>query len=173
MDGISVNILVLFINGVPQGLLSVLALQTFTRTKMDPKKYLLLSLICIVTTYLIRFLPIALGVNTVLTLLILIISFQIVYKTELSKVMRIVASAAVAFIFVAISEVLNMLLLTAIFGQARAEELFASTDGLTRSLYTTPSNIFFALFIIIGYVILKKIDKRKNKDGETGSKTGE
>jgi len=173
MSGISVNIIVFLITGIPQGLLSVLAVQIFTGTKIDIKKYLLLSLICIATTYLIRFLPIAIGVNTVLTLMVLIIAFQFVYKTQLSKVIRIIASAAVAFVLIAIAEILNMLLLIAIYGQATAEELFNSTDGLVRSIHTTPSNIFFAILIFIGYLILKKIEKRKKKDGEACSKTGE
>lgn len=173
MDGISVNIVVLLITGIPQGLLSVLAIHIFTRTKINSIKYLLLSVIFIIATYIIRLLPITLGVNTVLSLLVVIIAFQLAYKTQLSKVIPSIVSAAVAFVLIAISEVLNMLLLVAIYGQARAEELFNSTEGLVRSIHTTPSNISFALLIFIGYLILKKIDKRKKKNGETGAKTGE
>jgi hypothetical protein len=98
--------------------------------------------------------------------------FQFLYKTQLSKVICTIASAAVAFILLAVSEVLNMLLLTMIFGQVRGEELFTSKNGLIRSLYTSPSNVFFALFIFIGYLILKVIAKRKKINGSTGTKTG-
>lgn len=173
MSGISVNIIVLLLNGLPQSFLAVLALQIFTRTKIDAKKYVLLSLICILTTYLFRFLPIAIGVNTVLTLLILIVSFQFIYKTQLSKIFRIIVSAAGAFILIAFSEVMNMAVLIVLYGRTRAEELFNSSDGLRRSLYTTPSNLFFCASIFIVYFIIKKVEKKEMGNGEAGKKPGE
>lgn len=173
MNGISVNIVVFLLNGVPQSFLMVWALHIFTGTRINVKKYFLLSFIYAVAAYLIRFLPIAIGVNSVLTLLVMIMTFQFTYKTQLSKVIRTIVSATVAFVLIAVSEILNMLLLVAAYGQFRAEELFNSKDGLTRSLYATPSNIIFAIFIFIGYLILMKLDKRKRENGETGKKTGE
>jgi len=172
MSSIAVNIIVLLIKGIPEGMLAVLALHLFTRTKLHPKKYLFLSFIYIAATYLIRFLPIALGVNTVLSLFVLIISFQLTYKTQLSQMIRAIVSSAVVLITIAISEVINMLGLIAIYGQSKAESMFTSQDGLIKSISTTPTNLIFALFMLIGYLILKKIDKRKLDNGETGTKTG-
>jgi len=173
MNGISVNIVVLLLRGVPEGMLAVLALHFFTRTKVDIKKYLLLCLIYVSATYFIRFLPITLGVNSVLSLFVLIISFQFTYKGQLSKVIRSIISAAVILTLVAISEVLNMVLLIMIYGRTQAEILFTSDNGLTETIYTYPSVIFFAIFIFIGRWILKKYDLRKKKNGETSEKTGE
>jgi hypothetical protein len=172
MNGITVNLIVMLINGVPQCLLAVLAMHIIMRTKLDVRKYLLLSLIYIVTIYLIRLLPIALGVNSVLLLFVMVISFGLAYKTQLSKVMRIIASAALTLILIAVSEVLNMLILTAIYGKAQGEELFTSTNGLIRGVSTTPTNIVFAFFIGILFFIFRAIDRRKIKNGETGAKTG-
>lgn len=173
MKGISVDISVLLINGVPQSLLMVLALHIFTKTKVNKNKYFLLSLVYLIATYFIRLLPIALGVNSVLSLIIMIFTFQFAYKTQLSQVIRTIAAATVSLILVAVSEVLNMLLLTVIFGKDKAQELFNSNSGLQQSIYTIPSTIFFALLIFIGYFIIKTIDKRKIENGENSTKIGE
>lgn len=173
MSSISVNIIMLFLKGIPEGLLAPLALHIFTRTKINTIKYLLLSFIYIVTTYLIRLLPVTIGVNTIVTLLVLIVCFQIAYKPQLSKVVRLVVSAVVMTLLIVISELLNMLLLTAMYGQEKAKELFNSSDGWTQVFSTLPSTVFLGLLILAGYFILKSIDKRKNEHGKTGTETGE
>ena len=173
MHGISTSVAVLLITGIPQGVLSPLALHLFTRTKIEIKKYLFLSFIFIITTYLIRFLPITLGVNTVLSLLVLILSFQLAYKSQITKLVSSVISSIIIVLLIAISEILNMLLLMMLYGQTRAEELFVSSVGITQSISTIPSTVFFAIFIIIGYFLLKGIDKRKQKNGKTGKETCE
>lgn len=173
MGNISVNIPVLILVGVPQSFLSMLAIHIFTQTRIAAKKYITLSLILVAITYLIRLLPIAIGVNTVLTLLVTILLFQFAYKTELSKIIRTIVSTVVAFMLIAFSEVFNMMLLTALYGQPRATELLNSSDTLTQGVSSAPSNIFFAVLIFIGYLILKEIGKRENKHGETGEKTSE
>ena len=156
--------------GHSAGLLITLSLHLFTRTKLEWRKYLTLGFIFIISTYLIRFLPITLGVNTVLSLLVEVISFQFFYKFDLSKMIRLIASAVISIIMIAVSEILSMMLLVMIVGANRAEELFTSTGGIMQGLSTLPSNIFFAIFIFIGYQILKFIDKRKKANGEAGRK---
>lgn len=172
MKNISVNFIVLLINGIPQSFLAILALQLFTSTKINVKKYILLSLICSVSTYLFRFLPIALGVNTVLSLFVIILTFQFAYKHQLSEVIHTIVAAVGSFIMIAISEVFNMLLLMVIYGQPKGEELFTSSDGLVKGISTSPTNIFFAVLIFISHLILKWIKKRKTENGKTGTKSG-
>ena len=55
MSDISVNLIVLLLKGIPEGLLATFALHAFTRTKVNFEKYLMLSAIYVVATYLIRF----------------------------------------------------------------------------------------------------------------------
>jgi len=173
VNNISVNAIVLLVNGIPQSLLTVLALHVFSRTKLDARKYLLLALIFITATYLIRLLPIALGVNTVLSLFVLIIAFQFTYKTQLSKAIRIIASAVVAFMLIAVSEVLNILLLAMMYGYEKSRALVNSNNGLTQGISTIPTNVLLGVFILIGHLILRAAEKREMKDGEAGTKTGE
>ena len=172
MDGIAVNVVMLLLKGIPEGLLTAFALHIFTRTRIDFKKYLFLSFVYIAATYLIRLLPITLGVNTVLTLLVLIIFFQFTYKYQLSKVVRSVISAILIVVIIAISEVLNMLILTILFGTTKAEALFNSSNGLEQSISTFPSTFFTGLLIFIGYLVIRRLDKRKIVNGEVSKETG-
>lgn len=173
MDNISVNIPVLLLVGIPQSFLSMLAIHLFTGTKITLRKYTILSLLFIAITYLIRLLPIAIGVNTVLTLLATILLFQFAYKTELSKIIRTIISTIVAFMMIAFSEVINLFFLTLLFDQETATDLIYSNNELTKGLSVALSNIFFAILIFIGYVIIKSIRKRTDKNGETGEKARE
>ncbi len=173
LDGISTGIFMLLIKGIPEGFLNVLALHLFTHIKIDIKKYIILSVIFVVATFFIRLLPITLGVNTVLSLLITIITFQIAYKSQLSKVVSTIVSAIVIAILVALSEVMNMLVLTLAHGSEKAAEMFNSADNLMKSVYTIPSTVFFAIFIVLGYIVIKAYNKRKKTHGEISKSSGE
>lgn len=173
MTGISVSIAVLLIKGLPEGLLVAWAIHIFTGTRVEIKKYFLLSLIYVLATYLIRLLPITLGINTVLVLFVLIFAFQIIYKAGLSKVIRAIISSVIVLILIAFSEVLNVLLLTSLYGREAAERLFTSADGLTRALYSSPSNVFLGLFVVAGYFIMKFVQKKRTvKNGKVCEETG-
>ena len=113
MSGISVSIAVLLIKGIPECLIVAWAIHVFTNTPVEPKKYFLLAGIYILTTYLIRLLPITLGINTVLSLFVLIFAFQIIHKAGLAKVIRAIISSVIILILTAFSEVFNVILLRA------------------------------------------------------------
>jgi len=173
MNGISVSLAVLLINGVPECLLVAWGMYIFTGTRLQANKYLLLSGIYIVATYLIRFLPITLGINTVLFLFVLIFSFQIIHQSSLSQLVRSIISSVIILILIAVSEVCNVLLLTALYNRESAEALFTSADGLTRAINSIPSNVFLGLFILAGYYIMKLIQKKKDaKNGKVSEETG-
>ena len=164
MGEISVSFAVLLIKGIPEGLLATLALHIFTRSKIELKKYFFLSAIYIISTYFVRFLPIRIGVNTVLSLFILILSFQFAYKRQLSKIISSVVSAFITMVLIAVSEILNVWLLTMMYGKDKAEELFMSSVGITKAVSIIPSIVFLALFILIGYFIIYKGAKIIGKD---------
>jgi len=162
----------LLIKGIPEGFLYVLALHLFTRTEIDRKKYIILSMTFIVSTYTIRLLPITLGVNTVVSVLITMVTFQIAYRSQLSRVVSTIVSAIVIAILVALSEVANMLVLTIAFGAEKGQELFNAADDIMRSVYTIPSTAFFAIFILLGYFVIKAYGKREKTHGEVSSISG-
>lgn len=174
MSGIQVSLPMLLIKGIPECLLVAWALHVFTRTPITVQKYLLLAAIYILSTYLIRFLPITLGVNTILSLFVLIFAFQILYKADLSKVIRAVIASVVVLILSALSELLNVLFLSMLYGQEQADAIFRFSDELTRSVSAIPSNVFLGLFILAGYFIMKATaKKRQDKDGKSSQEVGE
>ncbi len=170
MSGISISITQLIIKGIPEGMLTVLAIHFFTRTKIDLKRYLLLCVLYISATYIIRCLPIKLGINTILSMLVLILVFQVAYKAQLEKVAKSVISCVAILIFIVFSEALNIMLLEFVLGYDKAASLLQSEDMLIKSVSITPSTVFFAIFIIAGNQVLTMIEKRKSEHGETGKK---
>ena len=173
MNGISVSLAVLLINGIPECLLVAWGMYIFTNTPFLAKKYFLLSGVYIVATYLIRFLPITLGINTVLFLFVLIFSFQIVHQSSLSQLVRSIISSVIILILIAVAEVCDVLLLSALYGRESAEALFTSPDGLTRALYSIPSNMFLGLLILASYFVMKRIQKKKDaKNGKVSEEAG-
>ena len=174
MNGIAVGLAVLLIKGIPECLIVAWAIHVLSNTRVTLTKYLLLAGIYIVATYLIRLLPITLGINTVLFLFVLIFSFQIINNSNLSKVIRAVVCSVIILILIAISEVLNVLLLSAMYGAQQAEALFTSADGLTRAIYSTPSNVFLALLTLACYFVMKAIRKKKgSQNGEADTATSQ
>ncbi len=175
MDGISVGWQMLLIKGIPECLIVAWAIHVFTNTRINWRNYFIMAAIYIVATYLIRFLPITLGINTVLCLFVLILSFQLLYKSELSKTIPSIIASVVILIFIALSELLYVLLLIMVYGREKAEGLFRFADELTRALYSIPSNVFLGLLVLAGYFVMKYINRRKRKaqDGDIRPQTGE
>lgn len=172
MSGISISIVELTIKGIPEGLLLILALHLFTKTKIESKKYFILSGSYIVITYLIRMLPIQLGINTMLSILTLVLLYQLAYRGQLEKLARLVASAVVILILIMIAEALNIFLLEMIFGVEKTLQLLSSGNGLMKSISTIPSTIFTAVFILAVNALMKKLERRKKGNGEIGSSAG-
>jgi len=163
---IQVSLQMLLMKGIPECFLVSWAIHFFTNTKMEWKKYLLISIVYTAATYLIRFLPITLGVNTILSLFVLIFTFQLVHKADLAKVTRAVISSVIVLILTAVSELINALILTSVYGREKADELLRFADDMTRALFSAPSTLLLAGFIVAAYFITKKIYQKKAlKDG--------
>jgi hypothetical protein len=174
MNGISVSLAMFLMKGIPEGLLIVWGIHILTNTNVDRKKFLLLSAVYIVTTYLIRLLPITLGINTVLSFVVLVFCFQLSYHIGLPKMTRSLAAAVILLVFTAVSEIANVLFLTVLYGGEQANALMASQDKMTQAIYTMPSTVFLAIITVAVYFVARAIKKkRKHVDGETGKKTGE
>lgn len=171
MSDISISPAQFFIIGIPQGLLFVLATYIFTKTRFNSKKYISISSIVTILTYLIRFLPITIGVNSMLSLLVLIVVFLVSYKFDLPKIVNLIASSIVIFIIICISEFLNEFVLNLVFGKVQSQAMLNSGSPLIRSLSMLPTNIFFAAIILIIYFILLRSKNRRGENGETCKKT--
>ena len=162
MSLLSASLIEFLVKGIPEGFLFAWAMFVFTRTEIDKKKYILISLTSSVTTFAIRLLPINYGVNTMLSLLVLIILFISICKVDITKV---ILSALGVTIILFISEELNILLLRSIFGTEKTIALLTSTMGKT--IYGIPSTFFFALILLIAKVIIRKKDGKNQAIDKT------
>lgn len=80
MSSISISLVELLVKGIPEGLLDVLAVFILTQQKFVLKKYVIISVVFIISNYLVRLLPINFGVNTMIGLLILVLLFVFLRK---------------------------------------------------------------------------------------------
>lgn len=172
MSNLAISMTQLLIIGVPQVFLCVLAVYVFTKTKFEIKNYIILSSVVILVTYLVRFLPITLGVNSMLSFLAMILLFLLIYRPDLPNIINLIVSVIIIFMFVGFSEIINELILVLIFGKIKTMELLNLSSELIRSLYMIPTNITLAILILISYFILLKIKNKKEKHGEVSEKAG-
>jgi hypothetical protein len=170
MNGISISLTQLVMKGLPEGLLMTLAFHLFTNTKIDKKKFFTLAFTNILITYLIRFLPITMGVNTILSLLALIVLFQITYRSQLDVVVRSIVTAVVVMTMIIIAETLNYLILFAWFGSERAEEILYNSSEFIKNAAAVPSTLMLIVMIFSAYWLMKKIENRKSPHGTTQQK---
>lgn len=172
MSGISISLTQLLIIGIPQGFLIVLALYILTRTKINLGKYLSLSVVFTLTTYLVRFLPISIGVNSMLSFLVLILIFLIVYKLDLIKIINLIINTLVILLVVCISEIVNAFSLKLFFGIT--QKTLNESTPLLKSICMIPSNVMLVLFVLISHLVIKNyLKKEKEDNGDSGKKTGE
>ena len=170
MNGISISLTQLLMKGVPEGLLMTLAFHLFTNTKIDRKKFFTLAFTNILMTYMIRFLPITMGVNTILSLLALIVLFQITYRSQLDVVVRSIVTAVVVMTMIIIAETLNYLLLFAWFGSERTEGILGNGSEFIKNAAAIPSTLMLIIMIFSAYWLMKKIENRKTLHGTTQQK---
>lgn len=156
MTSISISLIGLFVNGIPEGLLDVLAIFILTKTPFNKRKYLLISFCFITLNYLIRLLPINYGVNTMLGLLVLVLLFM---RIDIQKLIK---SSIAILIALFTCEQINLFFLFLIFGKEKILELFKDKDvvliqdTISKALYGIPSTVLFAIIIFIMYLITKK-----------------
>lgn len=172
MSNISISLTQFLIIGIPQGFLFVLAIYIFTKTKFNMKKYLLIGSIVTVLTYLIRFLPITVGVNTMISLLALILVFMFVYKLDLPKIVNLIVSVIAIFLFIGISEFVNEIILDLLLGRVQTQALQNNGSALVKSLLWIPTNIIFAILVLVIYFIAFRKKSGKDKDGQAFEEAG-
>lgn len=144
------------VRGFPEALLFVFAVYTFTKTKVNLKKYSFSVILFWIIVYLIRFLPIQYGIHTLLSLIVLIIITNSINKID---VIKSIQAGIITFILGFVSEGLN-----AFFIQSVLEKDLSiiSKDPILKTLYGLPSLVLFGIFTILYFINLKKRKELKN-----------
>jgi hypothetical protein len=149
------------LRGLPEAFLFVFAAFAITRTKLDMKKYFLASLILASIAYVIRFLPIQYGINTILNLFVIIVMMNIILKIDMMAAIR---TGITIIIIEYICEGINVFLIQVVM-KIDMNYVFSNAD--LKVLYGLPSLAIFGLIMVLYYA---KIGKRKGlrviTDGE-------
>lgn len=152
---IKISFLELIIRGIPEIAIYMWAFYILTKTKFKLKRYLFSTTLLLFLTYLIRSLPISLGINTVLLLGIIIIINVNINKISIIKSISVSVSV---IILETICEFINMLIIRYLF---KADLTKVWSNPLLKTIYGIPSLVLFVILIII---INAGFNKSKKED---------
>ncbi|GLC30508.1 hypothetical protein [Clostridium omnivorum] len=153
---LKLSFLELIIRGIPEDLVFFLAVYTFTKIKVEKKRYLISVIIQSIIVYLIRFLPIQNGADSILNLILLILLS--VYVNEI-EIIQAIKAGIIIMLCEFISEGINVFFIQFIL-KKDLNSIFR--DPMLKILYSSPSLLIFACFVIIYYLLLWKRKELKN-----------
>ena len=157
-----ISLIELLIKGIPEGIISIFGLFILTKTKFDSKKFLFSSISLIFLTYLIRFLPLSYGVNTMLSLLVIIVIAVVLNSIDLSKSIK--ATLIIAAIII-LSETITVGFMQIYLGKEKLNLIMG--EPISKSIASIPSTIIYGIVVaVIFFVYRKKFSYKKDNDGE-------
>ena len=136
-----------FLRSLPECFLLILAIHSFSKIKIDKKKYIISSFICSVAIFLVRMLPINYGVHTILAMGITSILGVAINKIDVIKAIK---GVLIVIILQFALEGMNIFIIENIF-KADIDKVFA--DPVQKALYGLPSICMLAI-IVVGYYII-------------------
>ncbi len=145
-----VTLFEVFIRGLPEGFLSILAAYAFSKRYIDIKRYIVSSIIYVIMIYAIRFLPINFGVHTILNFFVFITLIVNINKINLIDSIRAVITT---LIIQFMCEAINMLMIQYIF---KADVDYILSKPVLKVIYGIPGILLFAGILISYYVKLLK-----------------
>ncbi len=150
-----------------QGFAYCLGIYAFCLKKVEAKKYIAVSVLCIVISILVRLLPVSFGIHTILVLVCLfLLAIFFLKMPALASIRSIVAIT----ILLIITELLSIFIMTSIIGPDKVDVMMK--DRIGKSIIALPSSILFALFITVSYFALLKLKRKKSvENGEDGTNT--
>lgn len=136
-----------FLRALPEGLLLILAIYSFSKIRIDIKKYIISSLTCSVAIFLVRMLPISYGVHTILGMGIAMVLGVSINKIDVIKTIKGI------LIYVIIQLILEGVNVFIIQNVLKGDMNIIFTDPIKKTLYGLPSIGILAI-IAIGYYII-------------------
>ncbi|HBC95243.1 MAG TPA: hypothetical protein DC034_00420 [Clostridium sp.] len=146
---LKINWVEIFLRLIPEMLLIVWGIHIIAKKSFDIKKYIFLSFILSIITFLIRDLPIYFGVHT-LIMAILIIGTMVFFIRI--PIITSIYGTLFMLLLLSISEFLNMLLLNLF----KININISSMNPIKKSIFGIPSLIFLFFLIMLTRYLLKK-----------------
>ncbi|WP_341455812.1 hypothetical protein [Clostridium peptidivorans] len=139
----------IFLRGIPEILLMIWGIYVIAKTSINMKNYIFSSIIMVIVTFLVRMLPIYMGVHT-----FIIIFFTIgIMVIAGIPIIKAIYSVLLMFLILSLSEFLNMVILNLLNIDINIEVV----NPITKSMLGIPSLTIACLLIItIRYFIASK-----------------
>lgn len=145
---LGINWVELFLRSIPEMLLVVWGIHIIAKKPLEIKKYIFISMLLGIVSFLVRELPIYFGVHTII-LMILIIGAMVIVGIPL--LISIYATLFMSLMF-SVSEFLNMLMLKLLGINTNIN----SMEPIKKSLMGIPSLVMLFLFLVIIRYLLRK-----------------
>lgn len=155
------TIVQLLLISLPQNLSIMINIYALNKRKLGGKKFWICILITLTVISLIRILPISFGIHTLLGMVLII--FLCVYYIKF-PIKTTITAVFVSCILIVMMEILNMKVLTEVYGETGFEEIMA--NDLTNTIAGIPSSIALLLVTAIIYKVKTKKIKRDEVNGK-------
>ncbi|NCA93436.1 hypothetical protein EOM82_09485 [bacterium] len=139
-----------------QGFVFTLGIFAFNRQKIMLKKYIMVSVVLSVFIFLVRLMPITFGVHIILNLLFLFLVCVLILKMPIYTTIR---STLLVTVFLLASEMANVAVMIAIFGQDEFEQKMSVP--MQKAIIGLPGVLAFALLIFLSYILLTRSKKKE------------
>ena len=136
-----------FLRTLPESFLLILAIYSFSKIRINTKKYIISGLICSVGIFLVRRLPISYGVHIILGMGIAMVLGVTINKIDVIKTIK---GILITIIIQLILEGVNIFIIQNVL-KGDINKIF--TDPIQKTLYGLPSIGILAI-ITIGYYII-------------------
>lgn len=143
---------------VLQSFALVLGVYTFNRQKLIFKHYVITSIIVTILSYIMKLLPISIGVQIIINIIFMYLICVIFLKMPPYRTIR---STSICFVLILLSEMIVTTIAVKIMGQEQFEILVNNSSQ--RYYIGVLANIIFALTIIsLHYVLRRRGDNYRN-----------
>lgn len=151
-----INILEILVKGAPESLLVVLCVYFFCKIKPKISQLAILWFLHVAVTFITRIVLPGYGMSLLITLIVLVVIFNLLLKVPLTKVIN---GAVLCILFVIIAEALNFLLIQ-VFFPGKTELIL--NDATARIIYMIPSTVFMAISVLGVYYFNFKRKKKED-----------
>ncbi|MEG2290969.1 MAG: hypothetical protein RSC24_13425 [Clostridium sp.] len=142
-----------FLRALPEGFLFLFAIYSFSKIKINIKKYVISSIISAIIIFLVRMLPISYGVHTILAMGIVTILAVYINKIDIIKSIK---SVLIFVIFQFLAEGINIFIIQNIY-KVDINEVFSNV--FSKAVYGLPSLIILCGIISVHYIVILKKDE--------------
>ena len=141
-----------------QSFAMVLGIYTFNKQRVIFKDYITTSIVVTILTYIMKLLPISIGVQTIINMILIYLICVIFLKMPAYKTIK---STSLCVVLILLCEMIVTAIVVKIIGQEQFEILV--NDPIQRHYIGVLANIAFAIIIIsLHFVLRRKGDNYRN-----------